>query len=68
MPSAIYLFLSRYLHVATVLVFRSYGSESEISFMPIVVCTNFVYIYIYTYVYVRSKDGNVLIEYSLQTR
>lgn len=39
------LFLSRYLHVATVLVFRSYGSESEISFMPIVVCTNFVYIY-----------------------
>lgn len=29
--------------------------------MPIVVCTNFVYIY--SYVYVRSKDGNVLIEY-----
>lgn len=62
----VYLFLSRYLHVATVLVFRSYGSESEISFMPIVVSTNFVYIY--SYVYVRSKDGNVLIEYSLQTR
>lgn len=65
-PVQVYLFLSRYLHVATVLVFRSYGSESEISFMPIVVCTNFVYIY--SYVYVRSKDGNVLIEYSLQTR
>lgn len=62
----VYLFLSRYLHVATVLVFRSHGSESEISFMPIVVCTNFVYIY--SYVYVRSKDGNVLIEYSLQAR
>lgn len=65
-PVQVYLFLSRYLHVATVLVFRSYGSESEISFMPIVVCTNFVYIY--SYVYVRSKDGNVLIEYSLQIR